>query len=453
MPRVAVLGAGIAGLAAAFHLRDSCEVAVFEGSSRAGGCIETAREHGFTMELGADSILIEKPWGKALLERVHLVDSLVEMLPEYKGARIVHNGRLHRIPADFRLFAPTSLPALLTSGIFSPLGIARAAMEPFIPRRASEDDESLASFVTRRFGREVLERLAQPLVGGIYSGNPRRLSMQATLPQFPELERKHGSLIRAMSAVKGHRAPVHLMSLRAGLGSFVDALALQLGGSITLRSQAISLERLPNAWRIRFEDGSAAEADAVVCAVPAYAAADLVRPFEPHLASLLDGIRYNSIATINLGYRAADLPRLPRTPGFVVPNAERHHITAATITTQKYPDRAPQGGALLRAFIGGALQASLLENSDDRLAAMAREEFARLLGIRAEPRVTLVRRWTRLLPEYGVGHANLLAAVDARAAALPDFAFAGSAYRGVGIPDCIHSGELAAARLLGTIQV
>lgn len=452
MPRIAILGAGITGLAAAMRLRDAAEIAIYDADNRAGGCVQTVREDGFTIELGPDSLLVDKPAGKALLQELGLEDELVDILPQFKGARIVRDGTLRKIPADFRLFAPASLPALLASGIFSPLGIARAAIEPFIPARRSPDDESLASFVTRRFGREVLDRLAQPLIGGIYSGNPRRLSMQATLPQFPELERKYGSLIRAMSATRGDRRAPHLMALREGLGSMIEALERELAGAIHLRAEVTALHRDGAQWRIAFRDGSYAQADAVVCTLPAYAAAEILRGTEAELAALLDSIRYNSIATVNLAYAAADATGLPPATGFVVPNCEQHAITAATITTQKYPNRAPEGRVLLRAFVGGALQAALVENSDDRLVAMVREEFARIVGITAEPQLARVQRWTRLLPEYGVGHVTLVEQIETRTASLPSLALAGSAYRGVGIPDCIASGERAAARLLGTMS-
>lgn len=452
MRRVAVLGGGISGLTAALELREGYDVTVYDRAHRAGGCIETVRQDGYTMEMGPDSLLIDKPWGKALLERLRLDDRIVGMLPEFKGARIVHNGRLHRIPPDFRLFSPTSLPALLTSGIFSPLGLLRAAMEPFIPPRTLLQDETLAAFVTRRFGREVLDRLAQPLIGGIYSGNPRRLSMEATLPQFPELERKHGSLIRAMRAMKGNRPSPQLVSLADGLGSIVAAIERELGPAIRLNADAVALERTAGKWRVTFADGTQTEADAIVLALPAHAAARLIRNTDSHLADLLEHIRYNSIATVNVAYDATAASKLPRTTGFVVPNIERHHITAATIVTQKYPERAPEQNVLLRAFIGGALQAQLLENSDKRLVDMAREEFARLLGITAEPVFSAVRRWMRLLPEYGLGHTMLVREIERSAAALPQLALAGSAYHGVGIPDCIHTGQLAAGRLLGTMR-
>ena len=452
MREVAVLGGGIAGLSAAYYLRERAHVTVFERSARVGGCIDTARDDGFVLELGPDSLLVDKPAGADLLRRLHLEQTVVDMQPEFKGAMLVHSGRLRRLPPEFRLFTPMSLPALLASGIFSPRGLARAAAEPFIPPRKADGDESLASFVTRRFGREVLDRLAQPLIGGIYSGDPRRLSMQATLPQFLELERKYGSLVRAMRASRGKAVSPRLASLRDGLGSIVAALARELHDAIRTLAEAVSLRRENERWTIAFADGSTVQADAVICALPAYAAGALIADVDREMSQKLQSIHYNSIATVNLAYETDTLPALPRTTGFVVPYAERRHITAATISSQKYPARSPQDAVLLRAFIGGALQPQLLERNDDALIRMAREEFQSLLALRSDPRLAIVQRWVRLLPEYRVGHLALIEELERRAASLPQFGMAGSAYRGVGIPDCIQSGKAAAERVLGTME-
>lgn len=456
--RVAVLGAGVSGLAAALRLHElreergaDIDVTVFDRSARAGGCIQTLHDSGYTMELGPDSLLMDKPAIRDLLRRLALEDQVVAQRPEYRGSRIVHKGRLRPIPSEFRLFTPTSIPALLSSGIFSPAGIARAAMEPLIPARASSEDESLASFVTRRFGREVLDRLAQPLIGGIYSGDPARLSMQATLPQFVEMERKYGSLVRAMAAAKRaseNGAPPQLMSLRGGLQSIVDAIAQRTGPSIRIASEITSVSRDGGMWHIAFADGSRDRAEAIVCALPAYAAARVLAGVDPELAGMLESIRYNSIATVNVAYETGDLPELPKTPGFVVPFVEGRQIMAATISTHKYPDRSPQDGVLLRAFMGGALQPELVERTDAELAGIAREEFEALLGITAQPRFAVVRRWIRLLPEYGVGHSGLVAKIEERTANLGSLALAGSAYHGVGIPDCAATGAGAAEHLV-----
>jgi oxygen-dependent protoporphyrinogen oxidase len=459
MRRVAILGAGVSGLAAALYLHDAAAqrgidlaITVFERSARAGGCVQTLYENGYTIELGPDSMLVDKPAARTLLRRLRLEDELVPIREEYRGALIVHRGKLHTIPSEFRLFSPTSLPALLKSGIFSPAGIARATLEPLLRARTSSEDESLASFVTRRFGREVLDRLAQPLIGGIYSGDPQRMSMQATLPQFVEMERRYGSVIRGMARARNSAAP-QLMSLRGGLQRIVDALLAQVGSLVRVSSEVQTLRHDGAGWHVDFADGSRAQADGIICTLPAYAAARILRGVDPQLAELLESIRYNSIATVNVAYDAEDVPPLPRTPGFVVPAIEGRRITAATISTQKYPDRSPKSGVLLRAFVGGALQPQLVESADARLAQIARDEFADLLKIRAEPRFAVTRRWMRLLPEYAVGHVGLVASIEQRAAALGGLALAGSAYRGVGIPDCVASGQAAAARLLSGCEL
>jgi oxygen-dependent protoporphyrinogen oxidase len=456
--RIAVLGGGVAGLAAANRIQElarehgtAVEVTLYEREAHAGGCIQTVRDGGFTMELGPDSLLIDKPAAARLIERLNLNGEIVDMLPHFKGARIVHRGKLHRIPPDFRLFTPTSIPALLTSGIFSPAGLARAAMEPFVPKRADGGDESLASFVTRRLGREVLDRLAQPLIGGIYSGDPQRLSMRATLPHFLEMEQRYGSLMRGLQRAGAARGGVRLVSLRGGLGSLVDALRSRIGDVVRTGASVDALSLSGGVCSIRFDNGETAQADAIVCALPAYVAASLVRPHDAQLAQLLNSIRYNSIATVNLTYDAAAGSALPRSSGFVVPFVERRSIAAATFTTQKYPDRSPRGALLVRAFIGGALQPDLVDAPDGELVRMAHDDLAALAGVTQPPRGSLVTRWLRLLPEYGVGHTDLVAKIEQRAPNLPGFAIAGSAYRGVGIPDCIATGEAAAGSAFGYV--
>jgi oxygen-dependent protoporphyrinogen oxidase len=281
--------------------------------------------------------------------------------------------------------------------------------------------------------------------------------MQATLPQFVEMERRYGSLVRGMAASNARGAEngvaPQLMSLRGGLQRIVDALLEQVGRFVRVSSDVQTISRESGVWHIRFADGAHAQADAVICALPAYAASRALRGVDPQLAELLERIRYNSIATVNVAYDATDVPVLPRTPGFVVPAIEGRRITAVTISTQKYPDRSPQDGVLLRAFIGGALQPQLVESSDEQLAQIAREEFADLLGIRAQPRFAVMRRWMRLLPEYGVGHLQLVASMEECVGALSGLALAGSAYRGVGIPDCVASGQAAAARVLSAWEL
>lgn len=445
MLRVAVAGGGISGLAAALRLCDiaaqsgtSFEITLYEPDDRLGGSVQTAHEQGMTLEIGADSILVDKPSGMRLLERLGLTDRLVAIRPQFKGALILRGGALRKLPAEFRLFSPSSIGALLRSGMFSVRGLARAAIEPFVPARKSPADESLASFVTRRFGSEVLDRLAQPLVGGIYSADPARLSMQAALPQFLEFERKYGSVVRGIAKNRGAQKPPRLMSLSGGLGTLVGAI----GDRLTAANVRRVRDRVLDLRDLRERH------DRVILATPAHEAARIVRDESPELSRMLEAIRYNSTATINLAYERSRIPPLPRAQGFVVPYCEGRRIVAATFVSQKYPDRSPDNMEVLRAFIGGALQADLLQNGDAALERMAREEFEQLLGITAPPLYSKVGRMTGMLPEYGVDHLRLVEAIEAQAAAI-GIAVCGAAYRGVGIPDCIQSGERAADQVSG----
>ncbi len=458
MRRFAVIGGGVSGLSAALRLRDlakqhgaNVDIELYESADRIGGCARTVREGDLLMELGADSFLIGKPRATALLQRLHLEQHVVETPPQFRGARIVHGGRLRPMPPEFRLFAPTSLRALLRSGLLSPAGIARAALEPIVPPRREAQDESVASFVARRFGNEVLERLAQPLIGGIYSGDPRQLSAQATLAQYVELERRYGSLLRGlMRSTNG--AAARLASLRDGMGSLADAMASELDGVIRTGMRAMELSRTGDRWTIEFAEGQTADADGVICATPAYGAAQMLRQTDSQLAALLERIRYNSIATVNLVYDRTAALGIPACTGFVVPAREHRAITAATFSSQKYPNRATERTVLVRAFLGGAFAPELLDCSDGRLTQLAHRELSLLAGASMEPRESLVMRWRGVLPQYGVGHVELLANIERRAAQIGGLALAGSAYHGVGIPDCIGSGESGAESIFGFLH-
>jgi oxygen-dependent protoporphyrinogen oxidase len=462
--RIIVLGAGITGLAAAHRCRElasaqgrAVAVTVLERSERAGGCIETLYDDGYIAETGPDSLVTEKPAALDLARRLGLERDVTPMRPEYRGARVVRSGRLIPIPDDFRLFTPTSLAGLVRSRLFSPAGLSRAAVEPFVPRRRDDGDESLASFVTRRFGSDVLNRLAQPLIGGIYCGDPKRLSMQATMPQMLALERKHGSVVLAMrSASRKARGaappPPRLVSLRGGLGTLTAALERELRDCIQTSSDVRSLRRTAggDGWTVALADGREMEADAVVCALPASASARLLAATAPRLSDLLASITYHTAATVTMAYAERDVAGLPRCTGFVVPHVEGRKILSATFSSQKYPGRAPAGYALLRAYIGGALQPSVPKLGDDEMVDVVRSEFRELLGITAEPLFSIVRRWPGALPEYAVGHVDLVAQIFGEVSAMEGFALAGSAYRGVGIADCIRGGEEAAQTVLSS---
>ncbi|MGZ6252177.1 MAG: protoporphyrinogen oxidase [Candidatus Binataceae bacterium] len=474
-PRIVILGGGIAGLSAAFRLKElsakhdaPLEVTLMERGPRLGGALCTVREQGFIAEAGADSFLTEKPWALDLVRRLGLDGELIATRAEFRRTYVVRNGALAEIPEGFSLLAPTRMLPMLRSPLLSPLGKLRVMIEPLIPRRRGHRDESLASFVTRRLGREVLERIAQPLAGGIYTADPEHLSLHATLPRFADMEARYGSVIRGLRAAarkqgaesgksgktggaSGARWSL-FASLRGGVSTLVDALAQRLGESVRRNVEVMALERVDGGsavdrrprWRVVTASGAALEVDAVICALPAYRAAPLFETSSSPLARALATIGYASAAVVNLAYRESDFPRAPRSFGFVVPVLERRRIIAGSFTSLKFAGRAPAGTILVRAFVGGAMQSELMALEDAAMIEVVREEFRALLGAEAGPLWSQVNRWPDSMPQYAVGHHKRVVEIERAAAALPGLELAGAALRGVGIPDCVLGGERAA---------
>jgi protoporphyrinogen/coproporphyrinogen III oxidase len=478
-PRVVIIGGGISGLAAAFRLRELAaaheipiETALFESGGRVGGALETIRRDGFLMETGADSFLSEKAAAAKLAERLSLAAELIGTQEQFRKTFVVRAGRLVEIPEGFSLIAPTWFGPLIRSPLFSPMGNLRMMIEPFIPRRRTAEDESLGSFVRRRLGREVLTRVAQPLAGGIYTADPETLSVSATMPRFVEMERRHGSVIRGLrAAARARNAEARgtsgarwslFLSFKNGVSSIVEALNSRLADNIHRGAEVVAISRIPNgdaldstatgSWRIALRDGASFVADAIVCAAPAFAIAPMLQPIDSELAEMLSAIKYASAATVNLAYRIADFPKPPAAFGFVVPVAEHRRIIAGSFSSLKFTGRAPAGMVLARVFIGGALQAGMMNLSDTEMIAAARHEFASLLGVTAEPIQTCVRRWPDSMPQYAVGHLTRVAEIERIAAGISGLALAGAYFRGVGIPDCIASGERAAETVFSQLR-
>src|SRR5262249_27527328 len=362
---------------------------------------------------------------------------------------------LHPLPEGFLLMAPTAIWPVATSPLFSLRGKLRMALDLVLPRRRESGDESLAAFVRRRLGHEALERVADPLVGGIYTADPERLSLAATMPRFLELERAHRSVILGLrhsaGAARGSAGARYglFVAPADGMGALVEAVARALAeGVVRLRT---TVEGPAGAGaRGRVAAGAQAfDADAVIMPAPAWVAAELVAPHDEALARDLGAIEYASSATVTLGFRAEGVADKLQGFGFVVPFAERRSLLACTFASRKYPGRAPEGHELLRAFVGGARRPDLVELGDEALLDMVRAELRALLGIVAEPILTRVDRWPRAMPQYAVGHLDRVRDIESRAAALPGLALAGAAYRGVGIPDCVRSGEAAADAVAG----
>jgi oxygen-dependent protoporphyrinogen oxidase len=461
--RITVVGGGIAGLAAAHRVvelgRESgrpVEVTLLEAGSRLGGTIRTERAEGFLLEAGPDSFISEKPWALALAERIGLGPRLCRTDDRFRRTYVVRGGRLRPLPEGFLLLAPTRAWPVLASRVFSWRGKLRLALDLALPRRRAAGDESLGSFVRRRLGREALERVAQPLVGGIYTADPDRLSVAATMPRFLALEREHRSLILGLrrtarrQAVGASGARWSLfVTLAGGMEELVAALAARLpAGSVRLGAPVAGLAAAPGGWRVEPLTGPALHADGVILAGPAPLMAPVVKPVDPALAGLLEGIAYASSATIALAYPRPAIRHPLDGFGFVVPRVERRALLACTFSSVKYPGRAPDGVALLRVFLGGAMQAGLLAADDAELRALAHRDVAALLGIAGDPLLARVWRHPAAMPQYDVGHLDRIAAIEAHLDALPGLALAGGAYQGVGIADCVRSGEAAAERLV-----
>jgi oxygen-dependent protoporphyrinogen oxidase len=439
-------------------------VELLERSARCGGALETIRRDGFVIETGADSFLSEKTSAAELARRLGLGAELVPTREIYGKTFVVRAGRLVEVPAGFMMLATAHFGPVFRSSLFSPLGKLRMALEPFIATRTSGDDESLDSFVTRRLGREVLDRVAQALAGGIYTADPKHLSTTATIPRFVEMERRYGSLFKGMRAAERARASKSpevsgarwslFQSFRNGMATLPETIARRLGESIRTETEVIGMTPTADGWRLGLADGGSGsiDADAVICAAPAYAAARIVSPHEPAAAKLLGAITYASAATVNLTFRESDFEGPPRAFGFVVPAVEHRRIIAASFSSFKFEGRAPAGAILARAFIGGELHREMMNLSDDEMVAAVRDEFRVLLGVKAAPGITVVRRWPDAMPQYDVGHLARVAEIERLIAPIPGFAIAGAAYRGVGSPDCVRSGEAAADTIFAKLS-
>jgi oxygen-dependent protoporphyrinogen oxidase len=458
LPRLAVIGGGISGLAAAHRLVElsrargrRIDLCLLEASARLGGVIATERSGGFVIESGPDSFLSEKPAALALCQRLGLGDRLIGTREQFRRTYVVREGRLHPLPDGFLLMAPTRFWPLLATPLFSWPGKLRMALDLVLPRRRALAEETLSAFVTRRLGREALERVAQPLVAGIYTADPDRLSLAATMPRFIDMERDQRSVILAMwrqqrraarAASDGSGARWSLfLSLDDGLQGLVDAVAQRLPEGVVRLGQSVrTLERTPTGWRI---DGRL-DCHAVVLALPAHAAARLLRDVDAALADELAAIPYASSAIVNLAYRRENVPFPLDGFGVVVPRVERRSVLAATFSSLKFPRRAPADHVLVRSFVGGALQPELVDLDDAALLACVERELADLLGVRAEPVLARLARWPASMPQYHLGHLARVARIGERTRSLPGLHLAGNAYGGVGLPDCIASGEHAA---------
>jgi oxygen-dependent protoporphyrinogen oxidase len=481
--RIVVIGGGITGLAAAHRLIElrlekslPMEVLLLEASDRWGGNIATRWQDGFLIEEGPDAFISQKPWALTLCQRIGIADKLIQTNETYRRTFVVHRGRLHPVPEGFYMLAPTKFTPFILSPLFSWCGKARMAMDLILPRGPKQDDESLASFVTRRLGREALDRIAQPLVSGVYTSDPQNLSLRTTMPRFLEMEKKHRSIILAMwreqqAARNGSQAAGQksrsdggaryslFVSFKDGMATLIDELVARLPDEVVRLGHHVErilphpagseLHAVPHGWQVVLWDGTTLNADGVIITTPAYHAAALVETFDHILASQLSQIQYASSAVVNLAYRRSDVPHPLDGFGFVVPAIEKRSLIACSFSSVKFAGRAPEGYALLRCFLGGGIQPEIYHLDDDALLEAVRHEMRDLLGITAPPLFSCLSRHPKSMPQYAVGHLQHVAHIKAQLETHRGLLLAGNAYGGVGIPDCVRSGEEAAEKLAG----
>ncbi|MBN1254846.1 MAG: protoporphyrinogen oxidase [Deltaproteobacteria bacterium] len=466
--RIAIVGAGIAGLSTAYYLSKLAkqgglhlDITLLEKEKRLGGSLLTEKVNGFLMEGGPDCFISEKPWALKLCKELGLEHEVIGTNQQTRRTFILCGGKLHEIPEGFMLLAPTSLWPFVTSSLFTLPGKARMGLDLILPRKKSDAEESLAAFVRRRLGREALERIAEPLVAGIHAGDPETMSLKSTFPRFIDLEREYRSLIWGMKQRKKQFANITprytmFITLKDGMEGMASALKNSLPHDICATGQeVVKIEQKADKsakkplYRLSLKGKKRPlEADAVVMATPAFVTARLLQGMTGDIARQLNTIPYVSTATINLAYERSQIGHPLDGYGFVVPRLEGRRIMAATFSSVKFAGRASQGKALLRCFVGGAKNEELVSWGDDKLAAAVKEDIAEILNITGEPRHVRIFRWEKAMPQYTVGHEEKLSRIERGLANLPGLYLTGSAYRGIGLSDCVHQAELTAQQCL-----
>jgi len=458
MPDTVIIGGGISGLATAYYLaKGGATATIVEPRPRLGGVIETVQVQGCTIEAGPDSFLSAKPAALELIAELGLADQVIGSNDHLRVTFVRRDGRLTPLPDGLMMMVPTKILPLLGTGLVGWRTKLRMATELLRAPKPRAGDQSVAEFIEEHYGAEAVDYLAEPLLSGVYGGSPAALSVTSVLPRFVELANRYGSLTRGVLAERAraakpgsHRQPAAPLfrTLKGGLGQMVDSIAAAIGGKIEIRrARAQSIERSGTGFRVRL-DGDWLDARCVVVACEAHAGAPLVGTVDARISELLATIPYSSSMTVALGFSAADLDRAPIGFGFLVPKKERRRLVACTWVGTKFSYRVPEGKIVARCFLGGMEDAGVLAESDDAIIAAVTEELQEIAGVSARPRFARIARWPRSMAQYSVGHAQRVEALEARVAGIPGLYLAGNAYSGIGIPDCIRMGKLAAQRIL-----
>jgi oxygen-dependent protoporphyrinogen oxidase len=464
--KIIIIGGGISGLATAYRLSELArqgsfplEITLLEAKARLGGVIETRSQDGFLLEGGPDSFISEKPAALELSKRLGIAQEVIGTNEKFRRSFIYKNGKLVRVPEGFYLIAPSQINAFIQTPLLGLGTKLRMGCELFIPRRPGGGDESVGSFVRRRFGETTLREIAQPMIGGIYTADPERLSLEATMPQFLEMERTHGSVIRGLFARKklgkknaakvasGPRYSLFL-SYKEGMEQLTRTIISKLPEVRFEVSSPVTQIQRSAGWEVTTQKGNVWNADAACVALPAQHAARLLVGAAPSISRDLAAIPYESVATVNLAYRRSDIPHSLEGFGFVVPAFTRRKIVACSFSSVKFDGRAPEGMALLRAFVGGALHREVYALDDDAMVRTVTEELRHYLGVEARPVFTSISRYPQSMPQYQVGHLHHVASIRSQLETLPGLYLAGNAYNGIGVPDCVKSAEFAAHSIM-----
>jgi protoporphyrinogen/coproporphyrinogen III oxidase len=452
-PHIIIVGGGIAGLSTAWYLQQQgISYTVLEKSDHWGGKIRTEiveTEAGqFVVEVGPDSFISQKPWAKQLAIEIGFEDQLLGTNDDKRETFVLNNSKLTPLPDGMMLIVPTRFLPFVMSPLISPLGKLRMGLEMFIPPKQDDEDESLAAFMRRRLGNEALDKLAEPLMAGIYNTDAEKQSLLATFPRFRTLERQYGSITKGMIAAIQQRKSNSssksslFTSFSGGMQTFVDDLVEKLEGNLRLNTGVKQIIQDKQQYEVSLDNGDIIQGDVVVLATPAYVAADLLQDLSPLTAERLGEIRYLSTGTISLAFRKKDIPQAIRGFGVVIPRSEKRPINAITVSSTKLDYRAPEDCVLMRVFFGGSRSPQTMALSDDELLRVIQEQVHDLTGIEVPPLFTRIYRNHKANPQYDVGHLERLQIIDN---GLPENIFlTGSAYRGVGVPDCVHQGQLTA---------
>lgn len=464
--RAIVIGGGVTGLTAAYRLQREAaardiplDITLLEATGRVGGVIQTQYRDGFLIEHGPDAFISTKPAAKALCEELGIADQFIGTNPKVRRSFVTRNGALHPVPEGFYMMAPGSLKPFLKTPLFSWRGKLRMAMDLFIPRRERDIDEAVAHFVRRRLGTEAFTRIAQPMIGGIYTSDAENLSLKSTFPRFLEMEKTHGSIIKALRAQKKQAAETSqdtsgpryslFLSFRSGMQTLVDTLAETVSSSIKLNARVEQIQQNTDGtgWQVSLAAGETLNSELLCIALPAIQTSTLVESISNPLAAKLNTIPYASSATVNLAFHRADITHPLDGMGFVVPATENLSVIGCSFSSVKFKNRAPEKQVLLRAFVGEPTA----KRSETELIQLCQTDLTPLLGIKEAPQFATVSKHTQAMAQYQVGHQEVVNDIERLTSKLQGLALAGNGYRGIGIPDCIRSGEAAAISLLDAL--